>query len=143
MAMMDTSGGCGGEVRNDTSLESKENVLRQFLMVDHRFTMYFPCLAKASDNDVLSVCRGWTLSRLINMPQSCCALQVDVQQFGHCHAFVYFASCSYSHPFFFCYALFDPDTGRKRVKQQLKAPAVSQWERKDVCMHVLLNKNGV
>ena len=28
MAMMDTSGGCGGEVRNDTSLESKENVLR-------------------------------------------------------------------------------------------------------------------
>lgn len=30
MAMMDTSGGTGGsgEVRNDTSLESKENVLR-------------------------------------------------------------------------------------------------------------------
>lgn len=53
---------------NDTSLESKENVLRLVLMVNHRFTMYLPCSAKASDNNVLSVCRGWTLSRLINMP---------------------------------------------------------------------------
>lgn len=127
--MMDTSGGTGGsgEVRNDTSLESKENVLRQFLMVNHRFTMYFPCLAKASDNDVLSVCRGWTLSRLINMPQSCCVLHVDVQQFGHCHAFVYFASCSHSHLIFlffiFFNALFDP--GHRQMEGQTAAESTS------------------
>lgn len=67
MVIMDTSE-VWGEVKNDTSLESKENVLRQFLMVNDKFTMYFPCLAKALDDGVLSVFRGWTLSWLINMP---------------------------------------------------------------------------
>lgn len=56
-----------GRGENDTWRVKKMCSVR-FLMVKTGFTMCFPCLAKASDKDVLSVCRGWTLSRLINMP---------------------------------------------------------------------------
>lgn len=95
----------------------KEDVLRLVVMVTHGFTMCLPCSAKASDNNVLSVCKkgGWSPSRLIiNMPDHAAFVHVDVRQLGRCHAFCYTLHHAFdSRLLSRLNALFDPHTCRQ------------------------------
>lgn len=106
----------GASSRESERERVKEDVLRLVVMVTHGFTMCLPCSAKASDNNVLSVCKkgGRSPSRLINMPDHAAFVHAVVRQLGRCHAFCYTLHHAFdSRLLSRLNALFDPHTCRQ------------------------------
>lgn len=123
---MDTSGQRWGM---RTSLESNGNVLRLF---HHGKTAALPCLSHARPRrQTTTWClrRAWT--QLINMPDHA-GFYRSMYSRSVIFMRVWFWSCRHSHLF------------RFQIFLTTEAPTAAEDARnKDVCMHVLLNKDGV